>query len=190
VIHRLKSSLLPTAKPSTTNLETGGGPPELYGPVMLVFTLVAILLLGMKLSPSMSAHPTAMQEGTLMGTAFGLCFTYWFVGSLLYRFIAYLCSMELTVMGALSITGYGLFGYCLALVCHYLLFALAPILSLAALLVFGGAASAKLGLTFYHDIQFKNWTQAAVAGGTIFAIHFLFLAYLRAYYASLGALIA
>ncbi|PNI77453.1 YIPF3 isoform 13, partial [Pan troglodytes] len=44
---------------------------ELYGPLMLVFTLVAILLHGMKTSD------TIIREGTLMGTAIGTCFGYW-----------------------------------------------------------------------------------------------------------------
>jgi hypothetical protein len=66
VLRRIKLSFVPR---QSSELLTSGAP-DLYGPTMLVFTLVAILLLGMKLS-----HKT-VEEGTLMGSAFGLCFSY------------------------------------------------------------------------------------------------------------------
>lgn len=66
--HRSASSALPT---TSMDDEEGESPEhDLYGPTMLMFTLVAILLLGMKLSNR------SIQEGTLIGSAFGLCFSY------------------------------------------------------------------------------------------------------------------
>ncbi|EDV29561.1 uncharacterized protein TRIADDRAFT_8856, partial [Trichoplax adhaerens] len=82
---------------------------ELYGPLMLVFTLVAVLLFGMKSSE------TIVREGTLFGTAFGISFSYWFGASIFYYAIAFLCSTKISFIEMLSLTGYALFGTCLCL---------------------------------------------------------------------------
>ncbi|XP_068597424.1 protein YIPF3 [Brachionichthys hirsutus] len=86
---------------------------ELYGPLMLVFTLVAILLQGMKTSD------TVIIEGTLMGTAIGLCFGYWLGVSSLIYFLAYLLNAQITMLQTLSLLGYGLFGHCVILLVSY-----------------------------------------------------------------------
>ncbi|KAH0622593.1 hypothetical protein JD844_025014 [Phrynosoma platyrhinos] len=70
---------------------------ELYGPLMLVFTLVAILLHGMKTSD------TIIREGTLMGTAIGTCFGYWIGVSSFIYFLAYLCNAQITMVQMLSL---------------------------------------------------------------------------------------
>uniref|UniRef100_A0A8C5N0U3 Protein YIPF3 n=1 Tax=Leptobrachium leishanense TaxID=445787 RepID=A0A8C5N0U3_9ANUR len=70
---------------------------ELYGPLMLVFTMVAILLHGMKSSG------TVIREGTLMGTAIGTCFGYWLGVSSLVCFVAYLCNAQITMLQTLSL---------------------------------------------------------------------------------------
>ncbi|KAJ4923835.1 hypothetical protein JOQ06_028090 [Pogonophryne albipinna] len=75
---------------------------ELYGPLMLVFTLVAILLHGMKTSD------TVIREGTLMGTAIGTCFGYWLGVSSFIYFLAYLVNAQITMLQTLSLLGYGL----------------------------------------------------------------------------------
>ncbi|XP_076336025.1 protein YIPF3-like isoform X2 [Tachypleus tridentatus] len=72
-------------------------PGELYGPLMLVFTLIALLLYGMKVSEHV------VQEGTLMGTAFGVCFGYWLGGSALVYFLAYICNTHITFLETLSL---------------------------------------------------------------------------------------
>ncbi|XP_044069490.1 protein YIPF3 isoform X1 [Siniperca chuatsi] len=86
---------------------------ELYGPLMLVFTLVAILLHGMKTSG------TVIREGTLMGTAIGTCFGYWLGVSSFIYFLAYLVNAQITMLQMLSLLGYGLFGHCLVLLISY-----------------------------------------------------------------------
>ncbi|XP_049591251.1 protein YIPF3 isoform X4 [Syngnathus scovelli] len=73
---------------------------ELYGPLMLVFTLVAILLHGMKTSE------TVIREGTLMGTAIGTCFGYWLGVSSLIYFLAYLLNAQITMLQSLSLLAY------------------------------------------------------------------------------------
>lgn len=55
----------------------------MYGPTMLAFTLSAVLLVTMK-----STGATVRAEGTLMGTAFGLTFSYWFGSSGMFIFKA------------------------------------------------------------------------------------------------------
>ncbi|KAM4598774.1 protein YIPF3 isoform 1-T1 [Fundulus diaphanus] len=86
---------------------------ELYGPLMLVFTLVAILLHGMKTSG------TVIREGTLMGTAIGTCFGYWLGVSSFIFFLAYLVNSQITLLQMLSLLGYGLFGHCVVLLVSY-----------------------------------------------------------------------
>lgn len=96
---------------------------ELYGPLMLVFTLVAILLHGMKTSGTVivrthtCTHTLFMflcllkcslcvylqREGTLMGTAIGTCFGYWLGVSAFIYFLAYLVNAQITMLQMLSL---------------------------------------------------------------------------------------
>jgi hypothetical protein len=175
VLRRIKQSFVPR---QSSELLTSGAP-DLYGPSMMVFTLVAVLLLGMKLS-----HKT-VEEGTLMGSAFGLCFSYWVMGSLGMRFAAYLCGMPLSVLESLSLMGYGLSGYCLGLIVHYFLHPISPILSTVALLISGGASAATLAAVFWGELRHRNPSKAAITSGCVGAVHFLFLLYIRFFYASL-----
>jgi len=175
VLRRIRLSFVPRL---SSELLTSGAP-DLYGPTMLVFTLVAVMLLGMKLS-----HKT-VDEGTLMGSAFGLCFSYWVLGALGMRFGAYLCSMPLSVIESLSLTGYSLAGYCLSLLLHYFLHPISPILSAVALLTCGGASSAALAAVFYGELRHRNPTKAVITSAAMGAVHFLFLLYIRFFYASL-----
>ena len=83
VIIRLFRSFMPMVKARDL-------PSEMYGPSMLSFTLVALLLYSMK-----SASHT-VKEGTLIGTAMGVCFGYWIAVSLLLFCISYLCGSAIT----------------------------------------------------------------------------------------------
>ena len=101
VLSRLKDSLIPFL------LKNEEQPMDLYGPVMLVFTLIAVLLFAMK----DHAFDYTVKGGTLMGTSFGVCFTYWLVGSMVYKFISFLNSYKnITFVEVLSYTGYALSG--------------------------------------------------------------------------------
>jgi hypothetical protein len=170
VVHRLRLSLVPRTTPEILNT----GTPDLYGPSMLVFSLVALLLLGMKLSD------TKVEEGTLMGTALAVCLSYWVVASLVFRFTAYLCSMELAFLDSLCVTGYAMFGYCLTLIVRCFL----PSLSTPAVILFGSLSAGTLAGMFFGQIRSRNRSHALVAATTVFAIHFLFLLYIRYEYAS------
>ncbi|KAM6915826.1 protein YIPF3 [Xenentodon cancila] len=106
---RLMESLIPVRMINFPQKIAG----ELYGPLMLVFTLVAILLHGMKTSG------TVIREGTLMGTAIGTCFGYWLGVSSFIYFLAYLVNAQITMLQMLSLLGYGLFGHCVVLLVTY-----------------------------------------------------------------------
>lgn len=88
-------------------------PSELYGPLMTVLTLIAILLMSMKTSG------TVLQQGTMMGTAFATCFGYWFGISGLMYFLAYICNAYITIVQCLSLLGYGMISHCIILAIGY-----------------------------------------------------------------------
>eukprot|EP00276_Gloeochaete_wittrockiana_P005054 CAMPEP_0184654150 /NCGR_PEP_ID=MMETSP0308-20130426/11875_1 /TAXON_ID=38269 /ORGANISM="Gloeochaete witrockiana, Strain SAG 46.84" /LENGTH=170 /DNA_ID=CAMNT_0027090027 /DNA_START=52 /DNA_END=561 /DNA_ORIENTATION=+ len=68
VLQRLYYSFYP--KPAMVS-DTLVALPDMYGPLMLVFTWAALLQFGMRLG-----H-TDVNEGTLVGTSLGISFTYW-----------------------------------------------------------------------------------------------------------------
>ena len=57
---------------------------------MVVLTLIAVMLAGMKVTGQ------TVQEGTLMGTAIGTCFGYWLGASLFFFALAYFCDTNLS----------------------------------------------------------------------------------------------
>jgi hypothetical protein len=105
LVQRLISSFIPIKTFSTPQKIPG----ELYGPLMTVFTLIAVLLMNMKTSG------TVLQQGTLMGTAFATCFGYWFGISSLMYFIAYICKAYISAVQCLSLLGYGMVSHCVIL---------------------------------------------------------------------------
>ncbi len=54
------------------------------------------------------------EEGTLMGTAFGVCFGYWFGASSLMWFLSYVCNTHITILQLLSLVV-----SFLSFVCHF-----------------------------------------------------------------------
>jgi len=90
VLNRLINSLKPIEKDSV--LIT-----ELYGPLMILFTLCAIIIYQMK----MASH--SIQDGTLIGTAFFVCFTYWIGTSLLFSSSSFFFNSSITTFNYLSL---------------------------------------------------------------------------------------
>ncbi|XP_067951462.1 protein YIPF3-like [Watersipora subatra] len=80
---------------------------ELYGPTMLVLTLIALLLFEMK----SSGH--TVKEGTLIGTAFGTCFGYWIGCGTLAWLVSYVCNTHITYLQIISMIGYSLASHCI-----------------------------------------------------------------------------
>jgi len=102
VMKRTINSLVPKV-PTATPLKVHT---ELYGPTMLVLTLIALLLYEMK----SSGH--TVQEGTLIGTAFGTCFGYWFGSAALLWITAYVCNTHISFLQLLSLIGYSITAHC------------------------------------------------------------------------------
>ncbi|CAM5134593.1 unnamed protein product [Natator depressus] len=142
---------------------------ELYGPLMLVFTLVAILLHGMKTSD------TIIREGTLMGTAIGTCFGYWLGVSSFIYFLAYLCNAQITMVQMLSLLGYGLFGHCITLFVTYNIHFHS--LFYIFWLVIGGLSTLRMVAVLVS--RTVGHTQRLILCGTLAALHMLFLLYLH-----------
>uniref|UniRef100_A0A673CL19 Protein YIPF3 n=1 Tax=Sphaeramia orbicularis TaxID=375764 RepID=A0A673CL19_9TELE len=142
---------------------------ELYGPLMLVFTLVAILLHGMKTSD------TVIREGTLMGTAIGTCFGYWLGVSSFIYFLAYLVNAQITMLQMLSLLGYGLFGHCVVLLItynihfHFLFYVL--------WLLIGGLSTLRMVAALLS--RTVGQTPRLLLCGTLSLLHMLFLLYLH-----------
>ncbi|KAL8185677.1 UNVERIFIED_CONTAM: Protein yipf3 [Gekko kuhli] len=142
---------------------------ELYGPLMLVFTLVAILLHGMKTSD------TIIREGTLMGTAIGTCFGYWLGVSSFIYFLAYLCNAQITMVQMLSLLGYGLFGHCITLFVTYNI----HFHSLFYIFWLGIGGLSTLRMVAVLVSRTVGHTQRLILCGALAALHMLFLLYLH-----------
>ncbi|VDM43645.1 unnamed protein product [Toxocara canis] len=103
VRNRLFQSLIPR-RPSQMNVSN-----DMYGPSMIVLTMVALLLFSMKSSGYM------VQDGTLMGTALLSCFSAWFFISLAISTLCYILSTDATTVHIFSIVGYSLFSHCIVI---------------------------------------------------------------------------
>lgn len=172
VVARLGYSLVPQkpGKPQTV-------PGELYGPLMVVFTLVSVLLFSMKYNDH------TVQEGTLMGTAIGVCFGYWLGGSSFYYFIAYLCNAHITLLQIVSLTGYGLFSHVLCIFIATVTHESSHSLFLFSLILVGGLSSLKMVCVYVS----RTWSRkhGLITGSIAGSLHLLFLLYLHyAYHAT------
>eukprot|EP00042_Codosiga_hollandica_P038914 m.320874 g.320874 ORF g.320874 m.320874 type:complete len:199 (-) comp55511_c0_seq9:324-920(-) len=77
--------------------DTVGG--DLYGPLMLAFTLIAVILFDMKQSDHQPER-----NGSLMGTAFAVAFGYWWTLSAIAFSLVFIFNSTLTIVQLLSIT--------------------------------------------------------------------------------------
>ncbi|UYV69382.1 YIPF3 [Cordylochernes scorpioides] len=112
---------------------------------MLVLTLIALLLYGMKTSDHV------VKEGTLMGTAFGVSFGYWFGATGLVFFLCFISNCAISFFQLLSLVGYGISGHCLTLLLGTLIHPENSHISFYLLwLVFGGLSAATMvGFVMY-----------------------------------------
>lgn len=165
---RLVSSLIPL-RPTDTRQEV---PKELYGPSMVVLTLIALLLYQMK------SADHRVEEGTLIGSAFAVCFMYWLGASGLVWFVAYVSEVRIAILQILSMMGYALFGHCIVLflgtIIHtshdhmffYLLWA-----------IIGGLSTLRMaGIIMSRT---RGPKQRLFVTGTIAVLHLFFLLYLH-----------
>jgi len=178
VVRRLIQSFLPKRIAPDANLK-----PELYGPSMIVFTLAAILIYQMKLS----SH--AVQDGTLIGTSFLVCFGYWIGSSVAMSSVSFICNTHLTLMQILSINGYALFSHCVVLFLatfihtshdHLLFYSLWAVL--------GGVAALRMSVIVM--CRTLNPRYRLLLGLFVFAVHMFFLLYLHFAYHTLAETVA
>jgi len=145
----------------------------MYGPVMLNFTLSAVLLVLMKTSVHGKRIMTGAEE-TLMGTALAVSFGYWVTCSAILYTIGFIFNTELTGLQLLTHTGYGMFAYILCLVPGVV-----PSLTgdrevfNVLWMVLGTLSAARLAMVLRSRTTDKK--QGSIVGGVAFAIHWLWL---------------
>uniref|UniRef100_A0A1I7VLA7 Protein YIPF n=2 Tax=Loa loa TaxID=7209 RepID=A0A1I7VLA7_LOALO len=103
VRNRLIQSFIPR-KPSQMNVSS-----DMYGPTMIIFTLVALLLYSMKSSGY------TVQDGTLIGTAMITCFGAWFFMSLVIYTLCLMFNVDISFIHFFSLYGYSLCSHCVVL---------------------------------------------------------------------------
>lgn len=169
--NRLFGSFIPSRPFSSLQ----DSPSELYGPLMLTFSLVAVLLYGMK------SFGHKVEEGTLIGTAMAVCFGYWLGVSSLLFFIAYLVNSQLAMVQVFSITGYSMSGHCAVLLLstlfdHYGTSGMFYILWITI----GGLS----GLKVVGIYMSRTWSvkEGVVLGCLSLSLHLLSILYLRLEY--------
>jgi len=168
---RLLTALVPERLTGTPPLVVS----ELYGPLMVVLTLIAVLLAGMK------ATGHTMQEGTLMGTAMGTCFGYWLGASAFFFALAYFCDTELSPIEVLSLCGYGLFGTLVCMGLSTLLIATASNLFFYATWgVFGVSSALRMAYIFLSRTAVRK--QGITISTIVAVVHLLFILYLKFVY--------
>ncbi|GAB1605168.1 protein YIPF3-like isoform X1 [Argonauta hians] len=170
--YQVRTRLIDSLIPRKSGLQVQNVPHELYGPTMVIFTLIALLLFQMK----SSGHQ--VQEGTLMGTSFLVCFSYWIGASSVISLLSYLCNIPVTMTQVLSMLGYGLFGHCIVVflstithtshshILFYLLWAL-----------FGGLSTARMA--FIVLSRTSGHSQRIIVCSAVAILHLSFLLYLH-----------
>lgn len=168
---RLISALIPEKLTGTPPVIVS----ELYGPLMVVLTLIAVMLAGMK------ATGQTVQEGTLMGTAIGTCFGYWIGASLFFFGLAYFCDTNLSPIEVLSLCGYGLFGTLLCMGLSTLLITSASNLFFYATWgVLGVSSAVRMGYVFLDRTAVRK--QGLTVAVVVASVHLLFILYLKFVY--------
>lgn len=156
---------------------------ELYGPSMIVFTLAAILIYQMKLA----SH--SVQDGTLIGTSFLLCFGYWIGSSFLISSVSFVCNTHLTFMQILSLNGYALFSHCVVLfLATFIHIGHDHLLFYSLWFILGGIAATRMILIIVA--RTINPRYRILLGVFIGALHMFFLLYLHFAYHELAETVA
>ncbi|KRZ15152.1 Protein YIPF3 [Trichinella zimbabwensis] len=166
VVHRLLNSVIPMKRRIMVKN-------DLYGPLMLIFTLVALLLWGMKNSDY------KVKDRTLIGTALATATSYWLFASVcLFAFCLY-SSSNYSFIGVLSTVGYSMFSHCIVLAITeivHLLFHSHYFFHFCALTI-GSMAAGKLVVYFFHG-AYRNWDRFVLVAVVLF-LHMGFLYYLH-----------
>jgi len=173
VLNRLLNTFIPSLQ-NVQNLLT-----ELYGPIMIIFTLSAILIYQMKVANH------SVQDGTLIGTAFFVCFSYWIGLSGLLSSSSFVCNSAISFTNFLSLIGYSMFSHCVVLLVgtfihtnyDHVIFYLMWILV-------AGAAGLKLALVLFVHTPHPRYK--LILAAVAFLSHMMFLIYLHFAYHELA----
>ncbi|CAJ0586760.1 unnamed protein product, partial [Mesorhabditis spiculigera] len=145
---------------------------DLYGPSMVVLTMVAFLLLNMK------SGGYTTQDGTLIGSAMVSCFAAWIIMSTVISTMCYVVNVDVGFVHTISLVGYSMTSHCLVLLLtaiyhpshdHMYFFGL--------LLLFCFPSALRMGMYFASKTRdpAHKLTVIAVCVG----IHLLYLIYLH-----------
>uniref|UniRef100_A0A7S4KI94 Protein YIPF3 n=1 Tax=Paramoeba aestuarina TaxID=180227 RepID=A0A7S4KI94_9EUKA len=169
IFNRLIGSIAPTLR-----TDFGEGNADLYGPSMIVFTLISIFVFIMKEEASKSQQ----NDGLIMGTAFGLSFTYWWVSSLWYYTLVFATGISVSFLHVLSAAGYAMVGYCIALLPQLLL--LPEELTKFFFIILGLLSGSSLACLFFFKAggSLVEGGKGLLVAGLVFATHMTFLLYL------------
>jgi len=123
------------------------GAPDLYVPLMVMFSLAQIFLLCM----DVTKHKCRRE--TLLGNSLAVSFNVWLGTSTMYFLLSYLLVSRVTFLQSLASTGYALFGWCLALFsAHMLTFCGIGQLGVELiLLILGGPSAWNLAMVFWRE---------------------------------------
>ncbi|XP_053384281.1 protein YIPF3-like isoform X3 [Mercenaria mercenaria] len=170
--HEVRSRLLNSFIPQRPTEQRQKVHRELYGPMMIIFTLIALLLFQMKTAEH------RVEEGTLMGTAFGVCFTYWLGASGLVWVLTYVCNTHLTLIQILSMMGYGLGSHCVVIFLGTMIHTSHDHLFFYALwaIVCGLSTLRMVSIILSRT---HGQTQRMIVCGAVAALNLLFLLYLH-----------
>ncbi|XP_025087499.1 protein YIPF3-like isoform X1 [Pomacea canaliculata] len=147
-------------------------PRELYGPTMVVLTMIALLLYQMK------SAEHRVTDGTLMGSALGVCFAYWFGASCLVWVLSYVFSVKIVLIQVMSMVGYGMFGHCIVLFLGTLIHTSHDHAFFYLLwVIFGGLATLRMATILIS--RTKSKTDRLVVIGCLSLLHMMFLLYLH-----------
>ncbi|KAJ4459713.1 hypothetical protein PAPYR_4100 [Paratrimastix pyriformis] len=160
LLKRLAYSIIPSP------MHLVEGPPDFYGPLMCLFTLIALINIRMK--------TTGITGGgaALLGSSFALVLPYFMLYTILMWGIAALCKTQLSLIEIVSATGYSLFGY----VAMMLLSLLIPPAMLFWCILFGCLSSGHLGLIFFK--RTPRVRDGAIPFLVGMPVHLLYLLYL------------
>jgi len=160
VLKRFAYSLLPSFRDSTANPNINAVSIDLYGPCILVFTLVVLL------------HYSLWHNNQAyhLSSSFAFATSFWTISSAILAGLCYLFGTSLGLLQTLAYTGYALFAVCVSLVLRFIIVIPPVTLVLCAL------SSLSLSTTFYRATS--NTVKALPIALTVFGINFLMNVYI------------
>ncbi|VDM19553.1 unnamed protein product [Wuchereria bancrofti] len=166
VRNRLIQSFIPR-KPSQMHVSS-----DMYGPTMIILTLVALLLYSMKSSGY------TVQDGTLIGTAMVTCFGAWFFMSLVIYALCLVFSVDISFIHFFSLYGYSLCSHCIVLLLTMILHPLHSHLFFYAMMIIFCVPSV-LRVSLYLCSRTHDKSHKLAITMAAYVLHLSYLSYLH-----------